>query len=698
MTGTRAPSAALLGAAVVAATVFALPLSSLAEPVTRVQALRDLSARFESELAARRPALYGELLQRRTPAFAPLHDDIDVQLAFLGARNHPFWLGVDNLDAAKTVAADDVWPGGSGGFTVTGSGATLGRLGIWDAGGVRLTHVEFGGRATQVDSPGGTHYHSTHCAGTLIASGVDFDAKGMSNGGRLSCWDWNSAESEMATAAASGLWLSSHSYGYVTGWYYSSGAGEYYWYGDRDIDDNEDYGFGFYSSVSQDWDQIAHDAPYYLVCKSAGNDRNDGHTGGHYHWDSGTNDWQWSTDSHQDDGADGGFDTVSWMSGAKNILTVGAVDDIPGGYSNPGSVVMSSFSCWGPTDDGRIKPDVVANGISLWSTLDGSNNDYASLSGTSMSTPSACGATNLIVDYHGQSHSGSYPTAAMMKAILVQTADEAGANDGPDYSYGWGLVNTLAAVQLVADDASAPGHLVQATLDDGTEDTWYFTQTSSGPVRISIAWTDPPGTPPADALDPPDLMLVNDLDLRLRNGPVPVAAVYEPWVLNPASPASAATTGDNFRDNVEQIHVANLPAGDYEVTVSHKATLSGGDQDYAIASSAALTDTPPAVGIAEGRTADGADVRVDVSPNPFRAATTFAFTTPQAGRVRVDVLDVAGRVVTTLEDRELAAGPQRLDWNGRDDSGRRLASGVYFARVEAPGANVVEKVVLLRGN
>jgi hypothetical protein len=281
----------------------------------------------------------------------------------------------------------------------------------------------------------------------------------------------------------------------------------------------------------------------------------------------------------------------------------------------------------------------------------------------------------------------------MMKAILVQTADECGPNDGPDYSHGWGLVNTLAALQLVQADASEPGHLRQETLDDGAEHTWYFSLPATESVRISIAWTDPPGTPPADTLDPPDLMLVNDLDLRLRNGPVPV--VYEPWVLDPANPAAAATTGDNFRDNVEQVYAADLPAGDYEVTVSHKGTLSGGEQDYALASSVALGDTPPVVGVAERR-ASGVALDVAVSPNPFVASTAISFSTPQAGRVRASIVDVGGRVVRTLESAGTAAGPRRLDWDGRDESGRRLASGVYFVRVEAPGADAIEKVVLLR--
>ena len=79
---------------------------------------------------------------------------------------------IENLDAAISLSTDEVWPGGSGGFSLTGSETQLGELGVWDANGVRTSHQEFGGRVTQMDGASGTHYHSTHVAGTLVAAGV----------------------------------------------------------------------------------------------------------------------------------------------------------------------------------------------------------------------------------------------------------------------------------------------------------------------------------------------------------------------------------------------------------------------------------------------------------------------------------------------------------------------------------------------
>jgi hypothetical protein len=73
-------------------------------------------------------------------------------------------------------------------------------------------------------------------------------------------------------------------------------------------------------------------------------------------------------------------------------------------------------------------------------------------------------------------------------------------------------------------------------------------------------------------------MLVNDLDLRVIDG----LTVYEPWVLDPAVPAAAATQGDNFRDNVEQVVTGVLGAGSYTVEITHKGQLTNGSQDYAL--------------------------------------------------------------------------------------------------------------------
>jgi hypothetical protein len=381
----------------------------------------------------------------------------------------------------------------------------------------------------------------------------------------------------MATAASSGLQVSNHSYGYATGWYYD--GADWYWFGDLSINTVEDYGFGFYDSEAQTWDQIAYDAPEYVIVKSAGNDRNDfgpGAGGGHYHWDGG---WVWATDTHDPDGGSDMYDCVSWNGNAKNIITVGAVNDIPLGYTQPSDVVQTVFSSWGPCDDGRIKPDIVANGAGLYSCSDAGNASYITYSGTSMSSPNTSGSINLLIGHYEATHGSAKPRSATIKGVIIHTADEAGTNDGPDYQNGWGLMNTETAADIIAADVTQPMRIHEDDLSNGETDYYHFRVYTTKDLRVTIAWTDPPGTPPSPSLNPTTPMLVNDLDLRVVH--VGSATTYYPWILDRANPGNAATTGDNSVDNMERIDVENASAGLYVVSVSHKGSLSS-SQQYSI--------------------------------------------------------------------------------------------------------------------
>jgi len=335
-------------------------------------------------------------------------DSTLIELMFIDERGFPQYYIIHNENAAKTISTDNVYSGGGAGLSLSGSGVTLYE---WDGGTVLSTHQEFDTRVTNGDATS-THYHATHVAGTIMASGVQSASKGMSYAASLEAYDWTDDESEMAAAAAAGAEVSNHSYGTGRGWVWNGSSWD--WEGDPAVSTSEDYLFGFYNSWTADWDEIAYNAPYYLIVKSAGNDRGDGPSGGTYP-------------------QDGPYDCIGPKGIAKNVLTVGAVNDITGGWTQPSDVVMSSFSSWGPADDGRIKPDIVANGVSLYSAYNTGNSDYASLSGTSMSSPSVTGSIGLLMQhYENEFGSGSKMKAATKKALIIHTADEAGTNTGPD--------------------------------------------------------------------------------------------------------------------------------------------------------------------------------------------------------------------------------------------------------------------------
>jgi hypothetical protein len=551
-------------------------------------ALEELALQIEKEMEKRRPQLYYDLLNSTDPAQQALNQNPDIQLMYINDRGMPVYYKLHNINAARTVSTDNVWPGGGSGHNLTGTATTANQLGIWDGGGVLLTHQEFGGRVVKGDGWSSTHWHSTHAGGTMVAAGVQANAKGMSYQAQLTSYEWTNDSNEMTTAAAAGMRVSNHSYGYAAGW---ESFGDWYWYGDVGVSTTEDYGFGFYDSEVALWDQICYNAPNYLICKSAGNDRNDfgpGAGGGHYFWNG--SGWQWSTVTRDPDGGTDMYDCVGWIGNAKNILAVGAVNDIPGGYTAPGDVVQTSFSSWGFSDDGRVKPDIVANGAGLYSPEDASNTSYLTLSGTSMSSPNAAGSINLLQD-HYTAVVGGQARSATMKAIVFQTADEAGANNGPDYQNGWGLLNTHSAADLIAGEATGDPQIIEATLVNGATDYYYVKLLTAGDLRVTVVWTDVPGTPPSASLNPTTPMLVNDIDVRAEHSPT--TTIHFPWKLDRTNPGNAATQADNSIDNVEMVDVYSGPAGQYRIAVTHKGTLSSGSQDYSIVCSKEMTLTPP---------------------------------------------------------------------------------------------------------
>ena len=181
----------------------------------------------------------------------------------------------------------------------------------------------------------------------------------------------------MSTASTS-LLISNHSYGYQAGWVYDETKKKWQWWGNDAVSTEEDYKFGLYDANTQTWDRVAYNAPNYLIVKSAGNSRNqNGPAAGEYYLLRSTSD-----SSNKARAKNDGFDIISTSGTAKNILTVGAATLSSLIPTKGSEVSISSFTSWGPTDDGRVKPDVMAVGTSLFSTTKTSDKSYATQSGT----------------------------------------------------------------------------------------------------------------------------------------------------------------------------------------------------------------------------------------------------------------------------------------------------------------------------
>ncbi|MCD0486741.1 S8 family peptidase [Pedobacter sp. MC2016-14] len=501
----------------------------------------------------------------------------------IDALGLPIYYATDNNAlSAITTGTNTLYTGGSLGLSLSGSSLTGTKAALWDGGAVLTNHIEFGtGRVEIKDNTTATSTHSTHVAGTMIASGINAAARGMAYAlPKLSSFDFTNDNAEMSANAAT-LLISNHSYGVIAGWDLNTDVSPQRWefYGRAGA--NEDYKFGYYDDDAAAWDRICYNAPYYLPVKSAGNNRsvNGPAVGATYYRYNTAGTFINAGPRPTGISSNNGYDIISTSGNAKNILTVGAIGPLSGGPASASTAAITSFSSWGPTDDGRIKPDLVGNGSNVTSTSDASVNAYITYSGTSMAAPNVSGSLLLLQELYSQKNNGAFMRAATLKGLAIGTAADAG-NAGPDYIYGWGLLNMQEAATLILDNGTK-SRMTENALAQGQSQDLVVIASGNGPLKATISWTDPAANPVTteNALNNPIARLVNDLDLRVIQG----SSTFTPWILNPASPSTAATKGDNFRDNVEQVLIADaVPGRSYTIRVSHKGTLQSGPQAYSL--------------------------------------------------------------------------------------------------------------------
>ncbi len=386
-------------------------------------------------------------------------------------------------------------------------------VGIWDGGEVG-SHLDFSpSRVTLVETSSAST-HSTHCAGTITGRGlINPTARGMAPEALLFSYNFNgNIQTEMAAGIpAHNLIVSSHSYG-STQTCGLNGAGV------------------TYSSTSRATDINLNNFPYHLHCHSAGNSQT-ACTGG------------WSTI------------TSSGKSAKNNILVANITT----------AEVLSGSSSCGPVQDGRVKPEISAFGTSVFSTYP--NNTYATISGTSMSTPGVAGSVTLLVQRYKQLNANALPPSTLIKNTILNTAHDLG-NPGPDYRYGYGRINALEAVKILETN-----RYVLSTITTGATNNMNITvPAGAARLRVMLTWNDPAGAANANPA------LVNNLDLSVINGPTTTL----PWTLDPNNPATNAVRAVDVVSNIEQVTIDNPAAGTYTLRVNGLAVPTGPSQDYAL--------------------------------------------------------------------------------------------------------------------
>lgn len=446
----------------------------------------------------------------------------------------PVYYALENESSAISSKIDVIRVGGSSGLELDGSGI---EFGLWDGGNPRDSHQEFEGRIFK-GNQWTNSFHATHVAGILIAAGIEPEAKGMAPAATIDSYTSSDWQQEIPLWAAEGGMITNHSY----------------------IISNpqEDYEkYGIYSSVSQLWDSYSYNAPYLILVTGASNN--------------GNNDY--NPDNSR-------FDLLATNKLGKNSIVVGACSDVLN-YTGPSSVNQAVFTSWGPTDDWRIKPDITAVGTSSFSTRDANDFNYGTGQGCSYAAPVVAGGLALL-QQHYQNQQGVYMKSATAKALILCTTDEAGLNDGPDFSNGWGLFNAEKAAEVITNNGTSAS-IIETSLNQDAVYKATIEVNGTEPLTVALSWNDPAAEPlPNEIYNDPTPMLINDLDVRVISD----SEMYFPWKMEPNENfdnyQAAAVKGDNSRDNIEVIQEENVPAGTYTIMITHKNTLVSGSQDFSL--------------------------------------------------------------------------------------------------------------------
>jgi hypothetical protein len=615
-----------------------------------LKAIAAQEVRLQSEAAARqqRVTLYLQNTANKTEQRSFDVNGVSYYLYDVRPDGSPIYINTKNRESASVIKADKMYSGGSLGLNIQGQGMTVG---VWDGGKVRLTHELFpNGKVTQADAAETLSDHATHVTGTIVGASIvnKPEARGIAFDAIAKAYFWDDDAAEYSKFGTDGYLVSNHSYG-------------------RKNTEEAIWTFGAYDEEAKNLDAVLVLRPKYLQCWAIGNEQ--------------------ETNNNRSNKS--GYDVVTGTSASKNIMSVGAVD---------AQGAMTDFSNWGPTDDGRIKPDLVAKGKGVTSSYSTSDTIYDTGDGTSYASPAIAGAAILLQQYY-KSLRGEYLDSAALKGIFLHTATDLGPV-GPDYQFGWGLANLekastviqSAGKSLTLNNTEAKISTVTTNPAAGSEMSYTFKAKGGVPMSASISWVDDAGPEQleTEGIDPTTSRLVYNFDIKLVD--TVTNAEYFPWkgpgMANRTQPATR--TGVNDVDNFKRVDI-DTPVADrtYKLVITKRASSPSTVRNFTIV----WTGLKKEVTTANEQNETVKEFTLsEAYPNPFNPTTRFTLQVAKSQQVTVRVYDMLGREVRTLYNGLLQGDTEKAF--SLDAS--ELTSGHYLVRVQGDYFVASKQLVLAK--
>jgi hypothetical protein len=328
---------------------------------------------------------------------------------------------------------------------------------------------------------------------------------------------------------------------------------------------------------------------------------------------------------------------------ADSIISAGAVN-----YSG----VLASFSSSGPTNDGRIKPDVVGPGVSIYVASTSGSNGYGRASGTSFSCPLTSGVAALVLSAHPEF------TPIQVRDALRNTASRAAT---PDNLYGWGLINARVAVLSRGLVFSNLPHL-------------FYNDSLNIVVTYAASNTG-----------------VDNLGMRLQYS-LDRGRTFTSLQMSPTDAPSQflAVIPKQQLGTLVHYYIGGVDQGGIRRANPYNFPDSLFSFRYGDGDTSRLTSTP-------------IPITIPVSfflyqnyPNPFNPSTTIQFYSPQFADGEVAIFNTLAEKIKTVFSGRVHQGNNFARWDGRDEQGKRVASGVYFYRLRTQTFSETKRMLLIK--